>query len=98
MNYVFQLWKLVTLLGSIASHFRIEFIKSLVLAVEPENRLFCDMPLSNDTAQRRIQELCIFVRNEISQCIEKSPFFSLCLDDINYITNTAQIIVCVLYL
>jgi hypothetical protein len=35
-----------------------EFIKSLVLAVEPENRLFRDMPLSNDTVQRRIKKLC----------------------------------------
>jgi hypothetical protein len=26
-----------------------EFIKSLVLAVEPKNRLFRDMPPSNDT-------------------------------------------------
>jgi hypothetical protein len=41
-----------------------EFIKSLLLAVEPENRLFRDMHLSNDTVQRRIQELCIFIRNE----------------------------------
>jgi hypothetical protein len=28
-----------------------EFIKSLVLAVEPKNRLFRDVPLSNDTVQ-----------------------------------------------
>jgi hypothetical protein len=54
-----------------------EFIKSLVLVVEPENRLFRDMPLSNDTVQRKIQELCIFIRNEIAQCVKKSPFFSL---------------------
>jgi hypothetical protein len=74
-----------------------EFIKSLVLAVEPENRLFRDMPLSNDTAQRRVQELCIFIRNEIAQCVNKSPFFSLCLDESNYITKTAQIIVCPLF-
>jgi hypothetical protein len=38
-----------------------EFIKSLVLAVEPENRLFRDMPLSNNTVQRSVQELCIFI-------------------------------------
>jgi hypothetical protein len=49
-----------------------EFIKLLVLAVEPENRLFRDVPpLSNDTVQRRIQELCIFIRNEIAQCVNK---------------------------
>jgi hypothetical protein len=28
-----------------------EFIKSVLLAVEPENTLFHDMPLSNDTVQ-----------------------------------------------
>jgi hypothetical protein len=72
-----------------------EFIKLLVLAIEPENILFCDMPLSNDTVQRRIQESCIFICNEIAQCVKKSPFFSLCLDEINDITKTAQIIVCV---
>jgi hypothetical protein len=66
-----------------------EFIKSLVLAVEPENILFRDMPLSNDTVQRRIQELCIFIHNEIAQCVNKSPFFSLCLDESNDITKTA---------
>jgi hypothetical protein len=71
-----------------------EFIKSLVLAVELENILFRDIPLSNDTVQRRIQELCIFIRNEIDQCVNKSPFFSLCLDESNDITKTAQIIVC----
>jgi hypothetical protein len=69
-----------------------EFIKSLVLAVEPENRLFRDMPLSNDTVQRRVQELFIFIRNEIAQCVKKSPFFSICLDEINYITKSVQII------
>jgi hypothetical protein len=55
-----------------------EFIKSLVLAVEPENRLFRDMPLSNDTVQRRVEELCTFIHNEIAQCVNKIPFFSLC--------------------
>jgi hypothetical protein len=40
-----------------------EFIKSLVLAVEPENRLFRDISVSNDTVQRRVQELCIFISN-----------------------------------
>jgi hypothetical protein len=70
-----------------------EFIKSLLLAVEPENRLFHYVPLSNDTVQRRIQELYIFIRNEIAQCDNKSIFFILCLDEINYITKTAQIIV-----
>jgi hypothetical protein len=44
----------------------VEFIKSPVLADEPENVLFRDMPLSNDTVQQRIQELCIFIRNEIA--------------------------------
>jgi hypothetical protein len=73
-----------------------KFIKSLVLAVEPENRLFHDVPLSNDTVQRRIQELYIFIRNEIAQCDNKIPFFILCLDEINDITKTAQIIVCLL--
>jgi hypothetical protein len=68
-----------------------------VLAVEPENVLFRDMPLSNDTVQRRIQELCILIRNEIAQCVNKSPFFSLCLDENNNITKTAQSIVCVRY-
>jgi hypothetical protein len=51
-----------------------DFIKSLVFAVEPENRLFRDVPLSNDTVQRRNQELCIFIHNEIAQCVNKSPF------------------------
>jgi hypothetical protein len=51
-----------------------DFTKSLVFAVEPENRLFRDVPLSNDTVQRRNQELCIFIRNEIAQCVNKSPF------------------------
>jgi hypothetical protein len=74
-----------------------EFIKSLVLAVKPENRLFRDMPLSNDTVQRRVQELCIIIRNEIAQCVNKSPFFSLCLDESNDVTKTAQIIVCFRY-
>jgi hypothetical protein len=74
-----------------------EFIKSRVLAVEPENILFRDMPLSNDTVQRRNQELCIFICNEIAQCVNKGPFFSLCLDESNNITKTAQIIVCVRY-
>jgi hypothetical protein len=55
------------------------------------------MPLSNDTVQRRIQELCIFIRNEIAYCVNKSPFFSLCLDESNDITKTSQIIVCVRY-
>jgi hypothetical protein len=73
-----------------------EFIKSLVVAVEPENRIFRDIPLNNDTDQRRIQELCIFVRNEISQCIEKSPFFILCLDDINYIEKLHKLL-CVFF-
>jgi hypothetical protein len=66
-----------------------------VLAVEPENRVFRDVPLSNDTVQWIIQELCIFIRNEIAQCVNKNPFFSLCLDESNNITKTAQIIVCV---
>jgi hypothetical protein len=74
-----------------------EFIKPVVLAVEPENRLFRDVPLSNDTVPWRIQELCIFIRNEIAQCVNKSPFFSLCLDESNDITKTAQIIVRVRY-
>jgi hypothetical protein len=73
------------------------FKKSLVLAVEPENRLFRDVPLSNDTVQRRNQELCIFIHNEIVQCVNKSPFFSLCLNESNDITKTSQIIVCVRY-
>jgi hypothetical protein len=60
-----------------------------VLAVEPENRLFHDMPISNDTVQRRIQELFIFIRNEIAQCVNKSPFFSLCLGESNDIMKTA---------
>jgi hypothetical protein len=75
----------------------VEFIKSPVLAVEPENRLFRDMPLSNDTVQPRIQELCIFIGNEIAYCVNKSPFFSLCSDESNDIIKTAQIIVCVRY-
>jgi hypothetical protein len=50
------------------------------------------MPFSNDTVQRRIQELY-----EIAQCVNKSPFFSLCLDESNDITKTTQIIVCVRY-
>jgi hypothetical protein len=70
-----------------------EFIKSLVLAVEPENRLFRDMSLSNDIVQRRVQELCIFIHNEIAQCV-KSTFFILCLDESNDVTETAQTIVC----
>jgi hypothetical protein len=74
-----------------------EFIKSVVLAVEPENKLFRDMPVSNDTVQRRIQELCLFILNEIAQCVKKSPFFSLGSAEINYITKTAQSIVCVRY-
>jgi hypothetical protein len=74
-----------------------EFIKSLVLAVEPENRLFRDMPLTNDTVQQRIKKLCIFICNEIAQCVNKSPFFSLSLDESNDITKPAQIIVCVRY-
>jgi hypothetical protein len=73
-----------------------EFRKSLVLAVEPGNRLFRDVPLSNDTVQRRIQELCIFIRNEISQCAKKSPFFSLCLDESNDITKLHKLL-CVRY-
>jgi hypothetical protein len=71
-----------------------EFIKSLVLAVEPENILFRDIPLSNDTVQRRVQELCIFIRNEIVQCVSNSSFFSLCLDESNDVTKSAQIIMC----
>jgi hypothetical protein len=55
------------------------------------------MPLSSDIIQRRIQELCIFIRNEIAQCVNKCPLFSLCLDGSNDITKTAQIIVCVRY-
>jgi hypothetical protein len=55
------------------------------------------MPLSSDIIQRRIQELCIFIRNAIAQCVNKSSFFSLYLDGINDITKTAQIIVCVRY-
>jgi hypothetical protein len=35
--------------------------------------------------------------NEIAQCVNKSPFFSLCLDVSNDVTKTAQIIVCVRY-
>jgi hypothetical protein len=68
-----------------------------VLAAEPENSIFRDMPLSNDTVKRRIQEMCIFIRNEIAPCVNKSPFISLCLDESNDITKTAQIIVCVRY-
>jgi hypothetical protein len=55
------------------------------------------VPLSNDNVQRRIQGLCIFIRNEIAQCVNKSPFFSLFLDESNDITKTAQIIVRVRY-
>jgi methyltransferase-like protein len=65
--------------------------------LSPKIDFFYDVPLSNDTVQRRIQELCIFIRNEIAQCVNKSPFFSLFLDESNDITKTAQIIVCVLY-
>jgi hypothetical protein len=68
-----------------------------VLAVQPENRLFRDMLLSNDTVQRKIQELCIFIRKEIVHYANKGPFFSLCLDESNDVTKTAQIIVCVRY-
>jgi hypothetical protein len=74
-----------------------EFIKSLVLAVEPENRFFRDMPLSNDTVQRRVQELFIFIHNVIAQCVNQNPFFSLYFDESSSITKTAQIIVCVRY-
>jgi hypothetical protein len=59
------------------------------------------MTLSNEElkncVQRRIKKLCIFICNEIAQCVNKSPFFSLCLDESNDITKTAQIIVCVRY-
>jgi hypothetical protein len=63
-------------IGKHRKPFSDEFVKSVVLAVETE-RLFRDMPLSNGTVQRRIRELCIFIRNEIAQCVNKSPFFSL---------------------
>jgi hypothetical protein len=43
---------------------------------------------------------CLSLSNvckEIAQCVNKSPFFSLCLDVSNDVTKTAQIIVCVRY-
>ncbi|XP_064101758.1 protein FAM200A-like [Macrobrachium nipponense] len=65
------------------------------MAVEPENKVFRNMALSNNTIQRRMDELGMYISREVSISLSKSPFFSLCLDESNDITKTNQMLICV---
>lgn len=67
-----------------------EFLKSVVMEVEPENKVFRNMALSNDTIQRRMDELGMYISKEVSISVSKRPFFSPCLDESNDITKTNQ--------
>uniref|UniRef100_H3ABZ3 HAT C-terminal dimerisation domain-containing protein n=1 Tax=Latimeria chalumnae TaxID=7897 RepID=H3ABZ3_LATCH len=74
-----------------------ELIKKIVLTVQPENTLFQDTPLSNDTLQRSTQDLADFIQQETAEKVASSPFYSLCLDESNDVTKNAQVIVCVCF-
>uniref|UniRef100_H2ZVL6 HAT C-terminal dimerisation domain-containing protein n=1 Tax=Latimeria chalumnae TaxID=7897 RepID=H2ZVL6_LATCH len=56
-----------------------------------------DIPLSNNTLQRRTQELANFMQNEIAEKVTTSPFYSLCLDESLDITRNSKVIICVRY-
>ena len=43
-----------------------EFLKSVVMAVESEDKVFRNMALSNDTIQRRKNELGMYIGKEES--------------------------------
>nr|XP_014352073.1 PREDICTED: SCAN domain-containing protein 3-like [Latimeria chalumnae] len=91
-------FKVALLLGQARKPFSNgDLVKKIVLAVQPENSFFRDMPLSNDTLQRRTQELANFLQNEIAEKVATSPFYSLCLDEILDITRNSKVIICVRY-
>lgn len=72
-----------------------ELVKKIVLAVQPENTLFRELPLSNDTLQRSTRDLANFLQNELAEKVAASPFYSLCLVDSLDVMKNPQIIVCV---
>ncbi|XP_053872778.1 zinc finger MYM-type protein 6-like [Malaclemys terrapin pileata] len=89
-------FKVALLLGQARKSFdEGELVKKIVLAVQPENTLFRELPLSNDMLQRSTRDLANFLQNEIAEKVAASPFYSLCLVESLDVMKYPKIIVCV---
>ncbi|KAG6921996.1 SCAN domain-containing protein 3-like [Chelydra serpentina] len=95
-----QIWvatfKVALLLGQARKSFdNGELVKKIILAVQPENTLFRELPLSSDMLQRSTRDLANFLQNEIAEKVAVSPFYSLCLVETLDVMKNPKIIVCV---